>query len=579
MVYLFFLFSLVTSFLFVSPKHLHAPFQKGVSLFLILLFLFHYWKRKKEFQLDRSSQSGMAWLNQTKVLPYLVGVSGFCFLITSSFHAYELTQYFAESFLFHDADYIGISDVLLSFVKGNGFQSHYYNENVNGSYLNHHFAPGMGFLSPFVKWIPDRYGLAVGVFLCYQLTTILWLTWAYVVSQKNNQSIDLKFLVIWVVLTNQLYLYRIGSSYHFEILVLLFGCFFFYRWEKYKTHLLEGGTKFTKQLFLLGLFLILFLLQKEDIGFYLCLFFLPVFLTSLHQVYMAKRDNRSLVPLARLYAFCLFSVLLVTVLYLGFVFFLFPIFDGSHSTLGWSQVLRQKYHSAFKQVTGISKSIQIYWELLLSMGLGFVQLVPELLGISLVYLTHVISTRPWHHEVYSYYSYSLLPFLLYSGILWLKSKKQISLPFVYLILACLFWKNSMDQNFPLEAKTNTNWYDPKVQSEVSEDLPYANGILQSEASKVSRNTGNQSKEQIVFSQYNLSFYIQDKVTLYPLEQLHNAKEICDKTKSCYVVLAPELTNTTIWPKERILDTFAESKPFKLQKIWEGKQIEVWALAQ
>ncbi|WP_322113652.1 DUF2079 domain-containing protein [Leptospira limi] len=521
----------------------------------------------------------MAWLNQTKVLPYLVGVSGFCFLITSSFHAYGLTHFFADSFLLHDADYVGISDVLLSFVKGYGFQSHYYSDTVNGSYLNHHFAPGMGFLSPFVKWIPNRYGLAVGVFLCYQLTTILWLYWAYLVSQKNKQSIDLKFLVIWVVLTNQLYLYRIGSSYHFEILVVLFGCFFFYQWEKYKTLLLEGGTKFTKQLYLIGLFLLLFLLQKEDIGFYLCLFFLPIFLNSLFHLFrnhslkgiLDAQENRD--------SFLIFGILLVTVLYLGFVFFLFPILNGSHSIFGWSQVLRQEYHSSFKQVTGIPKSIQIYLELLMSTGLGIIQLVPELLGISLIYLTHVFSTRPWHHEVYSYYSYSLLPFLLYGGILWLKSKKQISLPIVFLILACLFWKNSMDQNFPLEAQLEKNLYDPKIQSQVIEDLPHANGILQTEAAKVLSNRTNQATEQIVFSQYNLSFFINDKVTLYPLEQLRNGKEICDQTKICYVVLAPEFTDTILWPKQRILDTFAEAKTLNDQKIWQGKQIEVWALSK
>ncbi|MCW7504977.1 DUF2079 domain-containing protein [Leptospira sp. 1 VSF14] len=579
MVYLFFLFSLVTSFLFVSPKHLHAPFQKGVSLFLILLFLYHYWKRKKEFQPGCSSHYGMAWINQTKVLPYLVGVSAFFFLITSSFHAYELTQFLANSFLFHDADYIGISDVLLSFAKGCGYESHYYSETVNGSYLNHHFAPGMVFLSAFVKMIPNRYGLAVGVFLSYQLTTILWLYWAYLVSQKNKQSIDLKFLVIWVVLTNQLYLYRIGSSYHFEILVILFGCFFFYQWEKYKTVVLEGGINFTKQFFLLGLFLILFLLQKEDIGFYLCLFFLPVFLTSLYQIYHTNSEDSFVRSAVQRKLFSLFGILLVTVLFLGFVFFLFPILNDSHSIFGWSQVLRQEYHSSFKQVTGVSKSIQIYLELLMSMGLGIVQLVPELLGISLIYLTHVVSTRPWHHEVYSYYSYSLLPFLLYSGILWLKSKKQISLPIVYLILACLFWKNSMDQNFPLEAQSNQKWYDPKVQSEVTEDLPHANGILQSEAGKVSSNRTNQAIEQIVFSQYNLSFFINDQVKLYPLEKLTNHKEICDQITLCYVVLAPEFTDTILWPKQRILDTFVNSKPLNHQKIWQGKQIEVWALSK
>ncbi|TGL56061.1 DUF2079 domain-containing protein [Leptospira kemamanensis] len=577
MVYLFFLSSLITSFLFVSPKHFHAPFQKGVSLFFLGLFVYSVWKNKKESPNSKSFSKFFSLQTHNDLLPYFVWVSGLCFLLASSYHAYHLTQFFVNSFLFHDADYIGISDVLLSFAKGYGFQSHYYSDTVNGSYLNHHFAPGMAFLSPFVKWIPNRYGLAVGVFLCYQLTTILWLTWAYFVSQKNKSSIDLKFLVIWVVLTNQLYLYRIGSSYHFEILVVFFGCFFFYQWERCKTILVDGKTKFTKQLLLLGLSLILFLIQKEDIGIYLCLFFLPVIITSLYQVYRAYRENRFLTSTSQRKVFSLFGILLITVLYLGFVFFLFPILNGSHSILSWSQVLRQEYHASFKQVTSVSKSIQIYLELLTSGGLGMIQLIPELLGISLIYLMHVLSTRPWHHEVYSYYSYSLLPFLLYSGILWLKSEKQISLPLVYLILACLFWKNSMDQNFPLVTQSKEHWYDSKVQAEVKEDLPYANGILQTEAEKESTHSANKRKEQIVFSQYNLSFFINDKVTLYPLEKLQNGKEICDQTKLCYVVLAPEFTDTILWPKQRILDTFAEAKTRNHQKIWQGKQIEVWKL--
>ncbi|XDD47217.1 DUF2079 domain-containing protein [Leptospira sp. WS39.C2] len=579
MVYLFFLFSLVTSFLFVSPKHFHAPFQKGVSLFFLLLFVYSYWKQKSKFQSIVSIQKVFSWQNQNKILPYLVYLSGLCFIITSSYHAYLLTQTFVDSFLFHDADYIGISDVLQSIAEGNWFESHYYSDSGNGSYLNHHFAPGMFFLSPFVQWIPNRYGLAVGVFFCYQLTTILWLAWAYQVSIKSKSNVDLKFLLIWVILTNQMYLYRIGSSYHFEILVVFIGFFFFYNWERCKTLIAEGETKFTKHLFLLGLFLILFLSQKEDIGFYLCLFFLPVFLVSLIDFVRNHSLKGILDALKNRDGFLILGILFTTVLYLGFVFFVFPFLNGSDSIFGWTHVLRQGYHSSFKQVTSVSKSIQIYLEVLISGGLGMIQLIPELLGISLIYLTHLVSTRPWHHEMYSYYSYSLLPFLLYSGIVWLKSKKEISLPIVYLILACLFWKNSMDQNFPLEAQSKQNWYDPKVQNEVREDLPYANGILQTEAGKVSSNITNQSIEQIVFSQYNLSFFITEKVKLYPLEKLQNKKEICDQTTLCYVVMAPELTDTILWPKQRILETFAESKTLEYQKIWQGKQIEVWKLTQ
>jgi hypothetical protein len=231
-VYLFFFSSLVSSFLFVSPKTIHAPLQKGVSLLFFVLFLFCFWKQRKAKFVPKKDSVTMD--HQTKVLPRLVFVSALLFIVSSSYHAYELTNFFVNSFLFHDADYIGISDVLLSLWEGKGYESHYYSESVNGSYLEHHFAPGMFFLSPFVGLVPDRFGLALGVFFFYQLTVVFFILWSYQIIQKNNPEISIPFLVIWVILTNQMYLYRIGSSFHFEILVVMFGSIFFYVWEKTK---------------------------------------------------------------------------------------------------------------------------------------------------------------------------------------------------------------------------------------------------------------------------------------------------------------------------------------------------------
>ncbi|TGM01364.1 DUF2079 domain-containing protein [Leptospira jelokensis] len=584
MVYLFFLSSLVTSFLFVSPKNFHAPLQKGVSLFFFALCMYQFWKKKNEtpssHQNRYSNLIPFSIQNQKKILPYLVGISCFCFLLASTVHAYQLTDYFIGSFLFHDADYIGISDILISVWEGKGFESHYYSESINGSYLSHHFAPGMIFLSPFVGLVPNRFGLAVAVFFFYQLATMLWIYWAYRSHERNDSNLSLKFLVLWVVFTNQLYLYRIGSSYHFEILVVVSGFFFFFFWEKCRS-LVIGETKqksqtyiFTLSFFLLSL--LFFLSQKEDVGIYLLLFLLPRFLYETYHLLVVKqfRSWKDLSPFQKHPSYGLLIVVVCTsIVYLVYVFFLYPYSIGSNSAFVWSKILRQDYHPFFKQVTSVTQSLQIFIELLVSGGLGILQMLPEFFGIGLVYLTHFFSSRPWHHEVYSYYSYSLVPFLLYSGILWLRSKKEISLPIVCLILSCLFWKNALDQHFPLEIKSKNQWFDQTIQSEVVEDLPRANEILISESHPIHSQSLKQNP--IVFSQYNLSFLITDKTKVYPLEKIEKQNEICRETNICYVVIAPQFTDEKLWPKKRILDLFGTSKPQLYQKIWQGKQIEVW----
>ncbi|MBM9589598.1 DUF2079 domain-containing protein [Leptospira sp. 201903075] len=590
MVYLFFLFSLVSPFLFISPKHFHAPFQKGVFLFLFLLAIVSFWKERKSktksFIFDSLSEKNIS------ALPYLLCISCILFSLGSTYHAFHLTTAIAEVFLFQDADYIGLSDILLSIARGEGFTSAYYSESGQGSFLPHHFAPGMAVLSPFVSLIPNRWGLAVGVFFIYQLGTILWLLWAYRITKKNPKELGIKFLVFWVLVTNQLYLYRIGSSFHYEILVILFGFFFFYIWEQ-RTKL-ENSPSSIRWIYysILILSLLLYLIQKEDIGIYLFLFFLPVLLKFLYDFGKSKRQN---LPFPKENKFHLLVFLFAIIsIWLGFVFVIYPKFVDVSKSVTWTKVLTQEYHVAFKQVTGFQKSFQIFLELVVSGGLGIFQMIPELLGIGFIYSTHIISTRPWHHEVYTYYSYSLIPFVLYTGILWLQSAKKISLSFAFLILACLFWKNSLDQNFPLNTNIKSPWANPAMEKEIQADLEVVNPLLLSqlqesislESKKVENSlqkaNSNQSIDTIenterifVFSQYNLSFFISDRIKTYPLEQIKNSGSICKTKNICYAVFVPDFTDEILWPKSRILTYKKEWEDQKGYLFWKGKQVEVW----
>nr|WP_269155340.1 DUF2079 domain-containing protein [Leptospira mtsangambouensis] len=577
---------------------------------MFFLTILNFWKEKKTKSEAKPNHSttniGLLSDKQITILPYLLFASCIFFFITSTYHAFHLTKSLADAFLFQDADYIGISDILLSISRGEGFTSGYYSESGEGSYLSHHFAPGMVVLSPLVSLIPNRWGLAAGVFLVYQLGTILWLFWAYQITKKNFKEFGVKFLVFWVLVTNQLYLYRLGSSFHFEVLVLIFGLFFFYIWEQrekiQKVPLCSPWIYHS----VLALAIVLYLSQKEDIGIYLFLFFLPTVFGISYNLWKKKKyENRDLQQpsgsardnsqeKANIQSLTLvFSIVFV---WLGFVFFLYPTLGDHSESIIWTKVLTQEYHSAFKQVTGAKKSLQIFLELIISVGLGIFQMIPEVIGIGLIYATHVFSSRPWHHEVYTYYSYSLVPFLLYSGILWIRSEKKINLSFAFLILTCLFWKNSLDQNVPLDHKIESPWKNPTIQMEIQSDLKEVNLILLSTHKgpifgepKEKPNPKNPTypnepldhKEKanriFVFAQYNLSFYITDKTTTYPLEQIKNSSSICKKANVCYVVIAPEFTDEFLWPKSRILEYKNELETQKGVFVWKGKKIEVWKL--
>ncbi|PKA23379.1 DUF2079 domain-containing protein [Leptospira sp. mixed culture ATI2-C-A1] len=603
MVYLFFLFSLVSPFLFISPKNFHAPFQKGVFLFVLFLTIYNFWKEKKSKPQSKPNHSltnyDLLSDKQIRILPYLLSISCILFIITNTIHAIQLSKSLAGAFLFQDADYIGISDILLSIPRGDGFTSGYYSDSGIGSYLHHHFAPGMFVLTPFVNLVPERWGLAVGVFFVYQLATILWLFWAYQISKNNLKDRVSQFLVFWVLLTNQLYLYRIGSSFHFEVLVLLFALFFFYIWEQQKKIIVRSHFSWFYYS-ILSFATILYLSLKEDIGIYLLLFFLPIVLRFLYKHNQKNRNEAvakgcfSSSSEDTIQLRSLILIISILLLWMGFVFCIYPMFGDSKESITWANVLTQEYHSAFKQVTGFQKSFQIFLELITSGGLGIFQMLPEVIGIGLVYGTHIFSSRPWHHEVYTYYSYSLVPFILYTGILWIQSEKKISLSFAFLILTCLFWKNSLDQNFPLDTNIKSPWKQPNLE-EFREDLKKANLLILTDPLKViPQNTninlnpkatsysGNDQNQKtnidiFVFSQYNLSFQISDKTKTYPLEQIRNAPSICKNADICFAVMAPEFTDEILWPQTRILSYKKELEEQKGSLVWKGNQIEVWQI--
>lgn len=522
------------------------------SAFLFLLIYFPERKKEKHWFLQFLQKEPPQ--NLIKIL--LFG-SITIFLITSSIHAYRITNSFRDHFLFHDADYIGITDILQSLLSFDGYKSSYYSEGGRSSFLDHHFSPGIFLLSPFIYLIPSKMGLAVASFFFYQLATILWLGWAYSEYKQNPKTRFWPFSLFWVAILNQMYLYRIGSSYHFETLIPFFAFFFFYLYEKNVNRVLDSFS--TKEIskpsqnkifLVLVLTLYLTLSVKEDLAIYLILFFVPLIIFSF------RKKN----PILNLQL----KLLLFLIVWMLITFLVYPLLTDKNLGIHWTGELTKTYHTDLKQINNNLQSFKIFVEVLVSGGTAIITNTGETIGIVLIYLIHFFSNRPWHHEMYSYYSYTLIPMVLYSGVILIKRFEEKRSSFLFLCFMLLFYKNSLDANFPLSVD--------KIESSV---LPEKKEYFLMFSEDLKHIPSKIIDTKLIYSQYNLSIFLPDHIRTKPLGTLHSD---CPMTKTnCYLLIAPDLTDEVLWPKERIIAIRNSFEKLGGQKIFQGKIVELWSL--
>lgn len=550
MVFLFFSICLVVSLLFFVPYPLLRPLKQGLFLFSFLLTVLSFVINRSLFY-PRLQAFWKAWiLREVKHSNLWIRVSVGIILFGFLYHGYLLSQGFASSFQFHDADYVGMQEVVRNLMRGSGYLSSYYSANGEGSYLAHHFSPSLIFFVPFESLGFGRWGYAIGVYFYLSLGTILWteILLKKKATQIGNGNINLIYLLLIGILTN-LYLYRLGTSYHFEVLVYPLSAVLFYYMEKEKISI--------------GLFVSLFafLFVKEDIAIYTVLFLTPaVVWNGISRFLEEKKEREGKWAIQNIRFEIGLVVLLVSLAYLLFVFFLLPNFFNVNSE-HWFGVLTKDYPESYKQVTSLSKSVQIFFELVISGGTGIIFNLPSFVGLLFIYLTHALSHRPWHHEVYSYYCYTIVPFLVFSGIVWMKEKKSLSITIFFLFLTLLFFRNLQDSNFPIAVEQIGLFEEEKRNAkEVTSELDRI------------RSQNTLSGFPIIFSQYNLSFSLPKEAILYPLNQVSLVPKTC-ATKECYLVIAPNFTKEALVPR-----AFIESKRNLFLQgvlVFKGKWIEIW----
>src|SRR5690606_12337098 len=148
--------------------------------------------------------------------------------------------------------------------------------------------------------------------------------------------------------------------------------------------------------------------------------------------------------------------------------------------------------------------------------------------------------------------------LLYSSILWIKSNVSIGLRFLLISLLLIFYKNSLDSNFPIQLKQNE-----QIPLELSTKLQ--NEILLWQT--------NSELPKIAYTQYNLGFFISKSIRIKPINLYHDQ---CKKANECYIIVASEATNEAIWPKTKFYSLEEDIKTnFNGKLIWEGELLHIW----
>lgn len=265
------------------------------------------------------------------------------------------------------------------------------------------------------------------------------------------KKVKTKEIVIWFIfITANIYIYRMMTSYHFEILAVLFFL-----------ALLIFHTK--KNTLAECIFLILTISVKEDMAIYLAIFYIG---ETIYSRIKEPKDWQRNFAFLLLTSFCF----LVALPFLRNYFQVLPDENWIQIWSEWGsnplEIMKNLTLSPVIALSRIWEKSSTLWEL--SVGFGFLfYLSPRyFFYIVVISCIHFLSGREWHNSFYNYYIYPLLPVLLYASYEGFRKLKEISFhkngyQLFLLVLTLVFYRASWDKNFPF-VPTSVN--EEKVQS-------------------------------------------------------------------------------------------------------------------
>ncbi len=332
-----------------------------------------------------------------------------------------------HSFYLADYDYTSIAEVLLETSRGNFFRTHYHGNMETGNFLAHHFSPALIFAVPFTL-SGDRifYGVSLIFFTALSL-------FIYSRILKHFPFYQRKILFIFF-LTN-LFMFRLHSSYHFEIMILSFFLIFIYGYL--------SGSRFTE-----AAGFILCILMKEDMSIYF---------SFLSFYFLFKKQ------------YLRFSLIL-SFSFLHF-FAAVPFFQSyadSSAKENWLSAYSYLGFSADKIALGIVNhpfiiaerfNFKVWKQFAAGFGLSLLTSPAYWISVLPVQILHFLSDRKWHNEIYNYYCYTVIGSLLFSFLAGLSGinsffrNRKTKIILLYFMLLSSFYQSTRDADFPRKFRT------------------------------------------------------------------------------------------------------------------------------
>lgn len=382
-----FYFTIILSIIIFSPLGFFLPkeiqlitfLEKAISYSTILLIIFLTFDHIKKHRLISDPFNISS--SKINLLLGIFGISYFLSLIFTTLSGYH-------SLFFGVFDFSGISTVISSFKTYGSFLHSPFYIAKNGSefFLAHHFSPILLLLSPAYLFTSSH--LTYGIELNIIHIVFLFLFFIYMKSHFNS-SISIMLILS---LLHFPYFYYAGISYHFEMLILPSSMIYFIGLKQNKRILKYIG-------------IILMYSIKEDIPVYFTLF---GFYLILNKNY--RKDGLILVSAGILYFLIVTKVLM-------------PYLSGARESgflTYWSygsnlneMVIYLLQHPEIILIKFYAKK-RIFLSLVLPLAfLPLLNLRFLLIVLLPIMIIHFLSDHILFGQIGVYYSYTILPFILY----------------------------------------------------------------------------------------------------------------------------------------------------------------------